>query len=296
MKNFKYVLLCLFISSTAFTAARITNTDISATAAIAWSKMANITNSRLLVSDGSGDVTASSVTATEAGYLAGVTSALQTQLDAKQASDADLTAVAALSGTNDIYYRSAANTWSPVTIGDGLDFTGGELSAEAGAGGASNFAMYRHYENGAAVFFARNSASYGPLDPDADAAFQEISGTDINSNMSCSSLTNTGNPKPGITCTVPAGKYKVCSKFHAVASSNQTIGLYLWDGSAQIPGSEYGARDYSGNNFYFELCGIVDASGGTLTAEIYLKGSTTWTIGDNGANTDTVVIWEVSTP
>lgn len=51
-----------------------------------------------------------------------------------QASDADLTALAALSGTNDIYYRSAANTWSSVTIGSGLTFTGGTLAASGGSG------------------------------------------------------------------------------------------------------------------------------------------------------------------
>ena len=42
--------------------------------------------------------------------------------------DGDLTALAALAGTNTIYYRSAANTWSAVTIGGGLSFTGGTLS------------------------------------------------------------------------------------------------------------------------------------------------------------------------
>ena len=45
-----------------------------------------------------------------------------------QAYDADLTALAALSGTNTIYYRSASNTWTAVTIGSGLSFSGGTLS------------------------------------------------------------------------------------------------------------------------------------------------------------------------
>lgn len=45
--------------------------------------------------------------------------------------DADLTAIAALTGTNTIYYRSAANTWAAVAIGAGLTFTGGQLSATA---------------------------------------------------------------------------------------------------------------------------------------------------------------------
>ena len=46
-----------------------------------------------------------------------------------QAFDGDLAAIAALTGTNTIYYRSAANTWSAVNIGSGLSFAGGSLSA-----------------------------------------------------------------------------------------------------------------------------------------------------------------------
>lgn len=69
---------------------------------------------------------------------------LQLALDAKvddtdigvtvQGYDADLSALAALSGTNNIYYRSGANTWSSVTIGTGLTFTGGTLAATASSG------------------------------------------------------------------------------------------------------------------------------------------------------------------
>jgi hypothetical protein len=65
----------------------------------------DLTASRALASDGSGKVAVSAVTSTELGYLDGVTSAIQTQLDAKQATitgaattidDADLTASRAL--------------------------------------------------------------------------------------------------------------------------------------------------------------------------------------------------------
>lgn len=43
----------------------------------------------------------------------------------------DLAALEALSGTNTIYYRSGASTWSAVTIGSNLAFSGGTLSASA---------------------------------------------------------------------------------------------------------------------------------------------------------------------
>ena len=65
------------------TITNIVNADIKSSAAIAFSKMENLTVSRALVSDGSGDVSISAVTSTEIGYLDGVTSAIQTQLDTK---------------------------------------------------------------------------------------------------------------------------------------------------------------------------------------------------------------------
>ena len=61
----------------------VVNASVASGAAIAFSKMADLTASRALVSDGSGDVSVSAVTSTEVGYLDGVTSAIQTQLDAK---------------------------------------------------------------------------------------------------------------------------------------------------------------------------------------------------------------------
>lgn len=55
---------------------------------------------------------------------------------AYQPLDGDLTALAALGGTNTIYYRSGADVWSPVTIGANLMFSGGTLAASGGGGGA----------------------------------------------------------------------------------------------------------------------------------------------------------------
>lgn len=55
-----------------------------------------------------GNITASH---TEINYLVGVTSAIQTQLNAKQASDADLTAIAALAKTNGNFIVGNGSTW-----------------------------------------------------------------------------------------------------------------------------------------------------------------------------------------
>ena len=61
----------------------VVNASVDANAAIAFSKMANLTINRALVSDGSGDVTPATTTSTEIGYVNGVTSSIQTQLNSK---------------------------------------------------------------------------------------------------------------------------------------------------------------------------------------------------------------------
>lgn len=63
----------------------IVDSDIHASAAISVSKLATITASRAIVTDANGFLTASSVTSTELGYVSGVTSPIQTQLNSKQA-------------------------------------------------------------------------------------------------------------------------------------------------------------------------------------------------------------------
>jgi hypothetical protein len=106
------------------------------------------------------------------GSITGTLSAqtdLQTALDSKQPIDADLTAIAALSGTHNIYYRSAANTWSSVTIGSGLDFTGATLSATGSGGNVSNTGT--------------------PLDNQV-AVFTDATHIEGNSNLSFDSSTN----------------------------------------------------------------------------------------------------------
>lgn len=60
----------------------ITNVKVASAAAIAVSKLAAVTANKAMQSDSSGFVSASSVTSTELGYISGVTSAIQTQINA----------------------------------------------------------------------------------------------------------------------------------------------------------------------------------------------------------------------
>lgn len=89
----------------------IANAQIAAAAAIAVNKLAAVTASRALVSDGSGFVSAATTTATEIGHVNGVTSAIQTQLDAK-------IAASVMTTNNDMIYRAAG---VPARLAAGTD-------------------------------------------------------------------------------------------------------------------------------------------------------------------------------
>jgi hypothetical protein len=63
-------------------ASAVTNAKVSASAAIALSKLAALTATIVPITDASGVLSSSAVTPTELGHLTGVTSAIQTQIDA----------------------------------------------------------------------------------------------------------------------------------------------------------------------------------------------------------------------
>lgn len=72
------------ITANAIVDGTIVNADLNASAAVALSKLAALTINRALVSNGSGVIGVSAVTSTELGFVSGVTSAIQTQLNAKE--------------------------------------------------------------------------------------------------------------------------------------------------------------------------------------------------------------------
>jgi hypothetical protein len=113
-------------------AGAITNTKVNASAAIALSKLAATTASRALVSDGSGVITPATTTSTEIGYVNGVTSAIQTQIDAKASSaslashEADTTSIHGIADTSALLTASSVKTLTNTTID--ADGTGNSIS------------------------------------------------------------------------------------------------------------------------------------------------------------------------
>lgn len=98
------------IEATAIADGIIVNADVDAAAAIALSKLAATTASRALVSDASGVITPATTTSTEIGYVNGVTSAIQTQLNAKVATSSLGTGVATFLATPSSANLAAALT------------------------------------------------------------------------------------------------------------------------------------------------------------------------------------------
>jgi hypothetical protein len=79
-------------------------------------------------------LTALGITATvaELNYVDGVTSAIQTQLDAKQASDADLTTIAGLTATSDNFLQAKSSAWASRTVAQvSVDLQGTGLITDA---------------------------------------------------------------------------------------------------------------------------------------------------------------------
>jgi hypothetical protein len=98
---------------------------------------------------GSGTVTSVNLTAPAAGITVSG-GPITTSGSITLALADDLAALEALSGTDTIYYRSGANTWTAVTIGSGLTFSGGTLSASGGGGSPGGSDTYVQFNDGGA--------------------------------------------------------------------------------------------------------------------------------------------------
>ena len=184
----------------------------------------NLTASRALQSNGSGKVEVSAVTSTELGYLDGVSSAIQTQLDAKQASDAQLTDIAGLTPTD-----------SNFIVGDGSNFvteTGATARTSLGLGSIATQAANNVSISGGAV------TGLGSPSANSDAATKDyvdqavaglrtriIAECATTGNINLSNALEAGDAIDGVTLV--AGD-RVLVKDQSTASEN---GLYIAVGS-----------------------------------------------------------------
>lgn len=113
--------------------------SVSITGAASTIVSSNLTASRALISNSSGKVAVSAVTSTELGYLDGVTSAIQTQLNNKQATLVSGTNIKTINGASIL--GSGNITISGGASGDYLPLSGGTLSGRLFLGSSATSAF-----------------------------------------------------------------------------------------------------------------------------------------------------------
>lgn len=116
--------------------------------------LSGLTASEIVITNGSKKLVSGAVATypslTELTYVKGVTSAIQTQIDGKQTSDADLTTIAGLTATTDNFIQAKSSAWASRTVAQvktDLGLTGTNsgdqtitLTGEVTGSGTSSFA------------------------------------------------------------------------------------------------------------------------------------------------------------
>jgi hypothetical protein len=157
---------------------------------------------------------------------------LKSALDGKQPLDGDLTAISALTGTNTIYYRSAAAIWSAVTIGTGLTFTGGTLAASGGSGGTTTNAVTFNSSggasagatfNGSAAITVDYSTVGAPSVADMNAAIAAATGSGGTIPDGVVSGCGVAYSGTGLTFNMSAGSFYLDNTLYSATSQSVTL-------------------------------------------------------------------------
>jgi hypothetical protein len=195
-------------------AGSILNSDISASAAIALSKLAALTNhNRALASDSSGLISESAVTSTELGYVSGVTSAIQTQINASVPKSLYTT-------KGDLLAASAANTPTNLGVGSFGQVLTADPAQTAGlkwsspATGTKNYPTNPNFESNATTGWALQHTTLASLIPNQVAgSWTAAAGTLAISTVSSGQLAGSYSLSLASSAATTAGDMLVSSSF-----------------------------------------------------------------------------------
>ncbi len=276
----------------------IVNADVNTSAAIAVSKLAALTPSRAVVSDGSGFISAATTTSTEIGYVNGVTSSIQTQLNAKAANP--------MTTTGDMIY--ASNTATPATPARlGIGTTSFVMSS---SGTAPQWALLvnANVSGSAAIAGTKISPDFGSQNVTTTG---NISTTSTGTFNSLGLMTLQNSLKIGATAAATGlsvgAKQYIGNKLNSILmSDNSTSALDLeagvyYDGTNTLYSTtNEGGGLFSvnritaltGNMFLFRGgTSVASAAGSTVTLQTLgtVNGNGLWTLGVSGGTQTHVV-------
>ena len=244
---------------------------------------ANLTASRALVSDGSGKIAASATTTTtEIGYLAGVTSALQTQIDSKLStataastyltiSNAASTYLALSGGTLTGGLSGTTGTFSGIlttpqvkaatSAGLSINANSGTQVADFGAGGGANITLFGGLSGTSATFSGLITSTVGnggTLLKSTSATTGLQVGVD---------LRNTGGvAQVGVESSV-GGTFVTGSTAYAsiFGSGNATAAEIQTNGTVRLSISSTGSSTFTTTSAVSAIFNSTDANGGYLS-------------------------------
>lgn len=238
--------------------------------------------------------TAITATAAEINYIDGVTSAIQTQLDAKQALDADLTAIAGLS-SNGLVARTGAGTAAArtVTAGTGITVTDGDgvagnptvaatlasqAEAEAGTDNAKLMTPLRAKQSGRYVWSASQATTSGTAFDftgiPAGVAEVEIACRNVALNGADSVLVQLGTSGGFVTTGYESHSYVFVGGSNAATGVTNAIIVTMGATARPFTGSVRLIRT-GGNNWLATIVG-----GNTTSAVAHLGGGNVTLSGD----------------
>lgn len=228
----------------------IENADIKAAAAIAVNKLAATTASRALVSDGSGFISPATTTATEIGYVNGLTSSAQNQINTKQTRST-------LTTKGDLYVATASDTVARQGVGSDGQVLTADSSTTNGVKWATSASAPTSSEDIKNITLTATVAANA-----LTIAMKDSSGSDCSGGSPCVIGFRNATPATGTYTSV-----SVTGALSVVVSSGSTLG------------------HVSGVNRYIYVYAINNAGTAELavSSKFYSAGSVVTTVAEGGA-------------
>jgi hypothetical protein len=239
-----------FLSSTNFNV--FNNKQAAITGAATTITSADLTASRALISNASGKVATSATTDTELGYVSGVTSAIQTQLNGKLNLTGG-TLTGGLSGTTGTFsgILTTPQVKAATSAGLSINANSGTQVADFGAGGGANITFFGGLSGTSATFSGASSAksltvnetsanSYGILSLKGTSRGGEIDffdGATIGASIyggtgADKSLYFTTNGGSSVRLTITSAGAATFSSSSSIIANGQGIRVYSTDSQA----------------------------------------------------------------